>query len=243
MSLAGKRGALKKFAAILLLILIFVVIAIVGFNFAKPFISSGLNETNSTLINVQQNQQITNIDQRGQTNFWDGFIIFVVVAFSFGILFFVFKWLFKFLSGKKLLSNKRKDECELKGADNFLEKGFPLGLKKAKASYKYYGVDSESNLTWVFIFFRNTVPNDSDVHLVDKKDLFSCFVDGKTLEVWDESSGKDMKDIKKELNAQRFGKESVPNYPGKTEKQPSIGDLFDTTKPSVTFSPDNEEET
>ena len=88
----------------------------------------------------------------------------------------------------------------------------------------------------MFIFFSKNVTEFEDADTVSKSELISCFVDAKTLEVWGESKGKDLDDIKLILNRQRFGKDGVPNYPGKTEKEPVFGDLFENSKPTVSFS-------
>ena len=71
--------------------------------------------------------------------------------------------------------------------------------------------------------------------------MVSCRIDAKTFEVSHESHGKDLKNIEEDLNNQRFGKESVPDYPGKTEKPPTFGELFEDKEPTISFAMGKEE--
>ncbi len=242
--IAGKKSRpLRKFVLGLILFIAFAIVILIVYNLAKPYIGFVGNQTgneSSSFITVQQTQQVTNIDKSGQTNFFYFASIVIVSVISLGLIWYAFHLFFKFLSKYKLRSSKRREECERKVSEHLWSKNYDVA-EQAKQSYPYFGVDSDQNPVWVFVFYKSNVNPQADVNTVSKYDLVSCYVDAKTLECWGESHGKDLSDIKKELNEQRFGKQGVPNYAGKTEKQPTYADLFEGSKPSVTFTPEEEE--
>jgi len=239
-----KRRPLRKFIFILILILVIFIVILIVFNLAKPYIGLGVNQTNQSSVIIQQNitNIITNIDQTGQTTFWDTASIAIVSLIVGAVIIAGIVFAYKIMSRYKLRSDKKKKECEQKAIEHLRSKNYDVS-SGAKQSYPYYGVDSDQNPVWAFVFFTNIVNPQSNVNTVSKYDLVSCYVDAKTLEVWGESHGKDLNDIKKDLNEQRFGKQGVPNYPGKTEKQPTYADLFAKgSTVNVPLESDEEEE-
>ena len=238
-----KKSPLKFFLGLLLLILFVLVIV---FLFLKSqdigeIITTYSNNTNTSLITVQQNIDQTTIDQTGQSNIWDFGMVAFVGMLGVGLIAWVSYLLFKFIGKRKLIGNKRKKECEAKAFEELRQKSYDIS-NGAKQSFRYYGTDSDTNPAWAFVFFKTNVNPIADINTVSKFDLVSCRVDAKTLEVFNETHGKDLKDIEQDLNKQRFGKESVPNFAGKTEKAPSFDELFESKKPTVSFSMADEEE-
>lgn len=222
-----KRSPLKRWLALLFFALILTVLIIGGFWAARTYFPDFLgNQTNTSLITVEQTIQQTTIDKSGQTNAWDFAILIGVTIIIAIVLILLGYWFFKIISKRKLLSNKRKIICVARGIEELRKAGYEIAFEEAKQSTRFYGVDSDKNPTWTFVFFRSNVNPNADVSTVSKYDLISCYVDAKTLEVWGETHGKDLVDIKKEIHNQRFGKNDAPNYPGKTEREPVMADLF-----------------
>lgn len=239
---ATKGSGLKKFLGYILLFLIFVLLIIgISYYFGKDRLESLFNNTNSSLITVQRDTttQVTNVDKSGQANAWSfatWFGIAVLIAFLALLA-------YKFFKDKTILSDKSKANCEIKAYNELKERGYSIGFKKAKWSKPGYGGDEQKNPFWAFIFFSRAVTPQEDINTVSKFELISCFVDAKTLKVWNESKGRDIAIITKEMHEQRFGKESIPDYPVKTEREPKdFQDLFTDKKTSLNVPLGGDEE-
>lgn len=71
----------------------------------------------------------------------------------------------------------------------------------------------------------------------EKYDYICCGFDRREMEPFHEQKNIKPEDFLKFLNDQRFGRRAVPNFPGKTEREPGIEDLFNPEKkPDVSLT-------
>lgn len=219
---------------IFLFILGLAVIGIIAlFNLNDAFVPS---EKNSTIIIQNQTtiNQNTTVIEPDDTNFFDFMIIAILSLVIGSILYLIINNIIK---AKKTFTTSNKQKCIMEAVKSLRLQGYEIGVEQPKQSYRSYGTDNEKNPSWFFNFvsdaswFKHPI-NEIPIHI-----LISCEIDAVTYDTFNESQGRDLKDIKNELWERRFGKSSVPAYPGKTEKVPSFADLFNNeNKPNLNFS-------
>ena len=178
-----------------------------------------VDEGNQTIIQNINKTEITNI-QPGQRNIYDLLtvvLIWVTVIIGLSVLTFLF---LKYKPIGKLNVENTKEKCIIAALNNLKNLGYSIQLQKPKQSYRYYGGDDEKNPAWAFSFCLGNFNYVSDY--LDSSQLICCCVDAKTLEVFNEQVGINFEDYKLELHDQRFGKLGVPNWPVKTETEPSL---------------------
>jgi len=240
--MAQKRGGrLVKFVLFLFLLVLILVVLVFAFNFSKGLgVGAGVGgnaSVNHTVVQNITNVHITNVEA-GENNFWDASVWLGTFAFALAFLAFL-AWLFySYLMRRRPFTSKNKEACIKRALAELRRMGYEVDFESPKQSYRFFGVDEERNPGWVFVFVRSGVSPALPVESVPLHGLVSCCVDAKTLEVFNEGHGRDLECLKKELHDQRFGRLGVPNWAGKTEKEPTLADLFQSNSPSLNVAID-----
>lgn len=233
-----KHKGIGKVIAVLFLIFIFVAIALFMYRGSKSFF--GLNQTTNQTV-IIQNQ--TNIEQTiiepGKSNVWDAVRSLIIWGIIGAIVISGFYFGYRLLSKRQAISEKNKEKCIRKAKKVLIADGYPISMEsEPKYSYRIFGIDEEKFPGWGFGFVKEGV--DFTKPYISGHALITCIVDAKTLDVFNENQGRNWDDFIKELKEQRFGRHGVPNWPGKTEKEPSIFD-WSKAQPSVTLTPEESE--
>lgn len=230
-----KKSGLKTFIQAVVIMVILGLIIIFAWNiFLKDNINNYFknNETehNDTII-IEETNNYTTINNPGKLGLWDFLLIGLIVILGFVFLRYFTKKLFELLNKKKLATNKHKQLCITTSREELKKKGYKPAELDPKFDFPYYGGDSENNPVWAFGFIEESA--DFESPFITPYELITCCINTKTLEIFNPQQGRSWKDFLKELRNQRFGINIPPNFPGKTEKEPSFEDLFNTENSSL----------
>lgn len=234
------KSGIKKFIVLLIFILLSIVAVGVVYVMGRPYISSVFG--NSSIISVQSNRTIyqnittTNITNPGKYGLWDFMTWAVVGVAGFVLLGYLASLLFRFLMSRQLIGDKSKKKCAEAAVNELRKDGYDVRFEEPKQSWRWFGGDISDNPAWTFVFLLGQTNPEDKITSMSRYNMVSCNVDAKTLAVWNEQTGKDIDDLKIEMNNIRFGREARPDFPGKTERPADIwADLFEHNKPNISL--------
>jgi hypothetical protein len=247
MATTKKTSPVTKFIVFLILVVI-IILAIAGGKVVyDTYFPSNQSKNVTTNIGNYTEQNITNIIPE-QTNIWNFLIVLFIIVGVVLVLIIFFILLFRYLSNKKSRQHTR-DECIKQAYEILTAQGYTIPFipdKKnnpsPKQTFRHYGSDTEGNCGWHIIFCKDEADFLTPIRNIPKYKLACCLVDAVNLDVMDEQEDWDLDVLKKSLWEQRFGKNSVPNWAGKTEREPTMADLFESKKPTVSFNLGEQEE-